>query len=131
MRRVSFVPVSLAFFLVTVLLSVSPVISWRPLQNQKYNTTDFTYGGSKKYEGSSEFVDLKYHMGPVLTANITIHTIWYGAWKNSQKKIIREFINSISDVDAKHPSVAGWWKTVQLYTDQTGANISRTVKLGE
>ncbi|WOL08491.1 hypothetical protein Cni_G17244 [Canna indica] len=29
-----------------------------------------------------------------------------------------------------HPSVAAWWRTVRLYTDQTGANVSTTVLLG-
>ncbi|KAL0403072.1 UNVERIFIED_CONTAM: protein EXORDIUM-like 3 [Sesamum radiatum] len=70
-------------------------------------------------------------MGPVLTANITVYPIWYGTWQSSQKRIIREFIGSISATGSKTPSVAGWWKTVQLYTDQTGANISGTVHVGE
>ncbi|GAV64862.1 Phi_1 domain-containing protein [Cephalotus follicularis] len=118
--------------ILTLLLTITttPVISWRPWPHLKPNASDLLYGGSKKFEGSSEFVHLKYHMGPVLTANITVHAIWYGAWQNSQKKIIREFISSISDVNAKHPSISGWWKTAQLYTDQTGANISSTVRLG-
>ncbi|XP_047325010.1 protein EXORDIUM-like 3 [Impatiens glandulifera] len=109
----------------------SPAAAWRPWPNIKPNSTDLIFAGSKKYEGSSEFVHLRYHMGPVLTANITLHIIWYGTWKNSQKRIIRDFVNSISSTDSKPPSVSGWWKTVQLYTDQTGANISRTVRLGE
>ncbi|KAI3940037.1 hypothetical protein MKW98_029813 [Papaver atlanticum] len=112
-----------------------PVISSTPwphhVKQISGNGKDLEFGSSKKYEGSSEFVHLKYHMGPVLTSTITVHPIWYGTWKNSQKKIIREFINSISSDDSKHPSVSGWWKTVQLYTDQTGANISRAVHLGE
>ncbi|KAL2558527.1 Protein EXORDIUM-like 3 [Forsythia ovata] len=107
-----------------------PAVGWRPWPSQKPNTTDFIYGGSKKYEGSSEFVHLKYHMGPVLTANITVYPIWYGIWKKSQKRIIRDFISSFSALDSKPPSVAGWWKTVRLYTDQTGANISRNVYIG-
>ncbi|KAL0359021.1 UNVERIFIED_CONTAM: protein EXORDIUM-like 3 [Sesamum angustifolium] len=120
-------PLLLFFFLFFAV----PVVSWRPWPNAKPNSTDFLYGGSKKYEGSSEFVHLKYHMGPVLTANITVYPIWYGTWQSSQKRIIREFIGSISAAGSKSPSVAGWWKTVQLYTDQTGANISGTVHVGE
>lgn len=112
------------------LLSIAPAVAWRPWPNQQINGSDLELGGSKKYEGSSEFVHLRYHMGPVLTANITVYTIWYGTWQKSQKRIIREFINSISATDSKRPSVAVWWKTVQLYTDQTGANISRAVHLG-
>lgn len=69
-------------------------------------------------------------MGPVMTTNITVHIIWYGKWQPSQKRIIREFINSISADSVPPPSVSGWWKTVQLYTDQTGSNISRTVRIG-
>ncbi|PPD95851.1 hypothetical protein GOBAR_DD07109 [Gossypium barbadense] len=62
--------------------------------------------GSKKYESSSELVNLRYHMGPVLSGSITVHTIWGGRWQKSQKKIIREFFGLISAVNAKHPSVA-------------------------
>lgn len=125
------VTVVLSLTLLTILLTVSPSIAWRPWPSMKHNSSEYIYGNSKKYEGSSEFVHMKYHMGPVLTANITVHPIWYGTWLKSQKRIIREFINSISAVESKRPSVAGWWKTVQLYTDQTGANISRTVRLGQ
>ncbi|XP_073311500.1 protein EXORDIUM-like 3 [Primulina huaijiensis] len=121
---------SLILFFFFFLLA-GPATCWRPWPYANPNTTDFLFAGSKKYEGSSEFVQLKYHMGPVLTANITVYPIWYGAWQSSQKRIIREFISSISDADSTPPSVSGWWKTVRHYTDQTGANISRTVRLGE
>uniref|UniRef100_A0A0C9S5P2 TSA: Wollemia nobilis Ref_Wollemi_Transcript_12577_1809 transcribed RNA sequence n=1 Tax=Wollemia nobilis TaxID=56998 RepID=A0A0C9S5P2_9CONI len=87
------------------------------------------FGVSKRYEGSSEFVHMRYHNGPVLTSNITVHTIWYGNWNPIDKRIIRDFLLSISS-SGKSPSVGGWWKTVQLYTDQTGSNISRNVVLG-
>ncbi|KAL2329377.1 hypothetical protein Fmac_022804 [Flemingia macrophylla] len=121
---------SVALLLFLLLVAAAPASAWRPWPG-KMNTTDYAFGDSKKYEGSSEFVKLRYHMGPVLTTNITVHTIWYGKWERRQKKIIREFINSISAAEARHPSVAGWWRTVELYTDQTGSNISKTVRLGE
>ncbi|KAL7147557.1 hypothetical protein ABFS83_06G115300 [Erythranthe nasuta] len=117
--------------LLLLLLLTGPVFCWRPWPTTKPNSTDILYGGSKKYEGSSEFVHLKYHMGPVLTANITVYPIWYGTWLPSHKRIIREFIASISAADSKPPSVAGWWRTVQQYTDQTGDNITRSVRVGE
>ncbi|KAM1069930.1 hypothetical protein ACFX13_001836 [Malus domestica] len=123
-------PVLLLLTVLTFFLSANPAIAWRPWPHLKHNTSDLRFGDNKKFEGSSDFVKLRYHMGPVLTANITVHTIWYGTWQPRQKKIIREFINSISAAGSKRPSVAGWWRTVQLYTDQTGANISRTVQLG-
>jgi hypothetical protein len=122
-------PITFAPLLLFLFFTV-PAVCWRPWPNSKPNSTDSLYGGSKKYEGSSEFVHLKYHMGPVLTTNITVYPIWYGTWQNSQKRIIRDFIGSISAVEAMKPSVARWWKTVQLYTDQTDANVSGTVVLG-
>ncbi|KAH6761250.1 EXORDIUM like 3 [Perilla frutescens var. frutescens] len=116
-------PITAALLL---LFFTAPVISWRPWPN----STASIFGASKKFEGSSEFVKLQYHMGPVLTANITVYPIWYGKWQSSQKRIIRDFINSISAADSKPPSVAAWWRTVTLYTDQTGANISSAVRVG-
>ncbi|XP_010266210.1 PREDICTED: protein EXORDIUM-like 5 [Nelumbo nucifera] len=84
---------------------------------------------SNKYEGSSDLVNLRYHMGPVLSSPINIYLIWYGKWAPSQKLLIKDFLLSISANHraAPSPSVSGWWSTVSLYTDQTGANISRSV----
>ena len=93
-----------------------------------------TLSSSKKFEGSSDIVNLRYHMGPVLSSPINIYLIWYGKWPVSQKLIIKDFLLSISSANrgrgAPSPSVADWWGTVALYTDQTGANISRTVVIG-
>ncbi|KAI7980725.1 Protein EXORDIUM-like 5 [Camellia lanceoleosa] len=88
-----------------------------------------TLSSSKKFEGSSELVDLRYHMGPVLSSPINIYLIWYGKWPQSHKLIINDFLLSISTTTTSndHPSVAEWWRTVSLYTDQTGANVSRSV----
>ncbi|GMJ14917.1 EXORDIUM like 3 [Hibiscus trionum] len=121
-------PLLLCFLTVTTL---TPATGYRPLPHLKPNSSGLDLGGSKKFEGSSSFVHMRYHMGPVLTSSITVHTIWYGRWQKSQKKIIREFIGSISAVNAKQPSVSGWWETVQLYDDQTGANTSGDVRLGQ
>ncbi|CAL0316688.1 unnamed protein product [Lupinus luteus] len=89
-----------------------------------------TLSSSKRFEGSSDLVNLKYHMGPVLSSPINIYLIWYGNWKQPQKLLIKDFLLSISTTNrraAPSPSVSDWWSTVSLYTDQTGANISRTV----
>ncbi|GAY32613.1 hypothetical protein CUMW_281330 [Citrus unshiu] len=80
------VTVVLSLTLLTILLTVSPSIAWRPWPNMKHNSSEYIYGNSKKYEGSSEFVHMKYHMGPVLTANITVHPIWYGTWLKSAEE---------------------------------------------
>lgn len=85
---------------------------------------------SKRFEGSSDLVHLRYHMGPVLSSSpIKIYLIWYGKWALSQKILIKDFLSSISTDAATtpSPSVAEWWRTVSLYTDQTGANVSRSV----
>ncbi|KAK6946544.1 Protein EXORDIUM-like [Dillenia turbinata] len=88
-----------------------------------------TLSSNKKYEGSSDLVHVKYHMGPVLSSPINIYVIWYGKWAAPQKLLIKDFLLSISASHraAPFPSVADWWRTVSLYTDQTGSNISRTV----
>ncbi|KAL5791338.1 hypothetical protein ACOSQ2_006226 [Xanthoceras sorbifolium] len=90
---------------------------------------------SKKFEGSSNLVNLRYHMGPVLSSSpIKIYLVWYGHWSPSQKLLIKDFILSISTPPPKHKpnskpisTVSDWWRTVSLYTDQTGANVSRTL----
>ncbi|KAJ4955563.1 hypothetical protein NE237_012346 [Protea cynaroides] len=99
-----------------LLLFTTPVIGWRPGPNQQQNTMNTT--------SDLEFGGLRSMMDPL--SSFTSGTIW-----KSQKRIIRGFLNSISAVNGKHPSVAGWWETVQIYTDQTGANISHNVRLGE
>ncbi|KAM1683990.1 hypothetical protein TB2_034691 [Malus domestica] len=87
-----------------------------------------TLSSNKKFEGSSNLVDLRYHMGPVLSSSpINIYLIWYGKWAPPQKLLITDFIHSISAAPSASPSVAEWWRTVSLYTDQTGANVSRSV----
>ncbi|KAK9103267.1 hypothetical protein Sjap_020521 [Stephania japonica] len=101
------------------------------------SSSDLEFGSSKKFEGSSEFVHLRYHMGPVLTSNITVHPIWYGHWSPLQKRIIRSFLSSISAPTPStphrrpQPTVSAWWRTVRLYTDQTNQNISKTLLLGQ
>lgn len=66
-------------------------------------------------------------MGPVLSSPINIYIIWYGKWDALEQLLIKDFLSSISDVTPPSPSVSEWWRTVSLYTDQTGANISRSL----
>lgn len=86
------------------------------------------YNEEKNYEGSSELIDLKYHMGPVLASPINLYIIWYGRWDPNHESTITDFIFSISS-EAPYPSVADWWRTLTLYTDQTSSNITRNVAL--
>ncbi|KAL5212222.1 hypothetical protein ABZP36_023069 [Zizania latifolia] len=120
-----------------VFLVFAPLaVAWRPWPPSNASGEAAGIGVSKKFEGSSEFVKLQYHMGPVLAADITVHPIWYGQWPAEQKRTIRAFLRSLSPSDSEEggipsPSVAAWWRTVRLYTDQTSANVSAVVKLGQ
>lgn len=87
------------------------------------------FNQAENYEGSSDLLDLEYHMGPVLAAPIDLYIIWYGRWNPSRQVIIRDFLHSISSPSVSYPSVADWWKTVRLYTDQTGENITSSITL--
>ncbi|KAL0913329.1 hypothetical protein M5K25_016780 [Dendrobium thyrsiflorum] len=89
-----------------------------------------TLGESKRYEGSSDLVNLRYHMGPVLSSSIKLYLIWYGRWAPSQQSTIRDFLLSISDSSSPSPSVSEWWSAVSLYADQTGANVTRSLTIG-
>ncbi|XP_077246332.1 protein EXORDIUM-like 5 [Tasmannia lanceolata] len=95
-------------------------------------TSSLPLSSSKKFEGSSDLVHLRYHMGPVLSSPINIYLIWYGKWTPPQKLLIKDFLLSISQSTPSKipsPSVSQWWSTVSLYTDQTNANISGNVQI--
>ncbi|XP_065853257.1 protein EXORDIUM-like 7 [Euphorbia lathyris] len=82
------------------------------------------------YEGSSDLVDLQYHMGPVLSSpTINLYIIWYGHWNHNHQNTIKDFIFSLSSPSSPYPSVPDWWRTVRLYTDQTGSNITSNILL--
>uniref|UniRef100_A0A0D9WLG1 Protein EXORDIUM-like 3 n=1 Tax=Leersia perrieri TaxID=77586 RepID=A0A0D9WLG1_9ORYZ len=122
----------LALFYLLLALAPLAVTAWRPWPPRNASGGELAgIGASKKYEGSSDFVKLQYHMGPVLAADITVHPIWYGKWPVSHKRTIRAFLRSLSAAGVPSPSVSAWWRTVRLYTDQTSSNVSATVRLGE
>ncbi|EEE65036.1 hypothetical protein OsJ_20018 [Oryza sativa Japonica Group] len=81
-----------------VLLVLAPLaaVAWRPWPPRNGSGEVEGIGASKKFEGSSDFVKLQYHMGPVLAADITVHPIWYGRWPAEQKRTIRAFLRSLS-----------------------------------
>ncbi|XP_010926883.2 protein EXORDIUM-like 5 [Elaeis guineensis] len=88
-----------------------------------------TLPASKRYEGSSDLVDLRYHMGPVLSLPIRLYLIWYGRWTPALQLPIRDFLLSLSDASVAAPSAAQWWSTIALYADQTGANVSLSLSI--
>lgn len=107
------------FFLSCIFLSAL-AFSWDP--NGEF------FSQEKNFEGSSDLVDLKYHMGPVLASPINLYIIWYGHWNPNHQSTIRDFIYSLSS-PSSYPSVADWWRTIRLYTDQTGSNITSNIVL--
>ncbi|KAK9267473.1 hypothetical protein L1049_009899 [Liquidambar formosana] len=109
------------FLLLSLLLFTSLALPWSPNQQFKH---------AKNYEGSSDLVDVQYHMGPVLASPINLYIIWYGHWNPTHQSTIRDFLYSIS-YPSSFPSVADWWRTVRLYTDQTGSNITGNIVLSE
>lgn len=137
--HVFFVSTFLFIFLFHYFITTAHAAS-SPSSSQTLNTnTDYMINpklppraltSSKKFEGSSNLVNLRYHMGPVLTSSpINLYLIWYGLWAPSQKLLIKDFLLSLSPSTpaTPSPSVSDWWRTLSLYTDQTGANVSRTV----
>ncbi|GMI82208.1 EXORDIUM LIKE 7 [Hibiscus trionum] len=78
--------------------------------------------------GSPDPDKLEYHMGPVLASPLKLYIIWYGNWNQTHQDTIRDFLSSFSS-PAPRPSVADWWSTVRLYTDQTGSNVTDSITL--
>ncbi|KAF8408616.1 hypothetical protein HHK36_004679 [Tetracentron sinense] len=112
--------------LLTIYFFFTIALSGSGHHNQQFNE-------AKNYEGSSDLVNLEYHMGPVLASPIHLYTIWYGHWNPTHQSIIRDFLLSLSSSSSSssssYPSVADWWRTIRLYTDQTGANITGDIVL--
>ncbi|URE35040.1 hypothetical protein MUK42_02834 [Musa troglodytarum] len=78
---------------------------------------------SKRYEGSSDLVHLRYHMGPVLSSPINLYLIWYGPWPAALQAPLRDFLLSLSDPAPPPPSAAQWWSTVALYRPDRGQRL--------
>ncbi|NMR89774.1 hypothetical protein HKB06_28965, partial [Vibrio parahaemolyticus] len=59
---------------------------------------------------------LKYHKGPLLKGNITLHLLWYGTFTPTQRSIVIDFLESLTSTSSpESPSVSTWWKTTESY----------------
>ncbi|TKY74383.1 EXORDIUM 2 [Spatholobus suberectus] len=61
---------------------------------------------------------LKYHKGPLLKGNVTVHILWYGNFTPTRRSIIVDFIQSLGSIPHTHhpsPSVFSWWRTTARY----------------
>ncbi|KMZ67933.1 Phosphate-responsive 1 family protein [Zostera marina] len=125
-----------AAFVIAIIPLTSSSIGRGQHQNMqvlKPNLSDSGVGlsASSRYEGSSSFVHVRYHMGPVLSSPIVLYLIWYGKWNPKHQSTIRSFLLSISDESSHSPSVYSWWATtVALYTDQTNSNVTTSITIG-
>ncbi|KAL1310097.1 hypothetical protein HN51_052771 [Arachis hypogaea] len=68
-----------------------------------------------------EPVVLKYHKGPLLKGNLTLNLLWYGNFTLTQRSIILNFIQSLTNSSThrrrtQSPSAASWWQTTATYT---------------
>ncbi|KAL0908594.1 hypothetical protein M5K25_023096 [Dendrobium thyrsiflorum] len=59
---------------------------------------------------------LRYHNGPLLKGNLTLHILWYGKFTPSQRAAISDFVVSLSPSSKlPPPSAASWWATTAAY----------------
>ncbi|KAL7210829.1 hypothetical protein ACSBR2_013826 [Camellia fascicularis] len=112
-----------------LLLSLSSLSHLTLVHPWLWTQTQQQFNQPTNYEGSSNLVDLQYHMGPILSSPINLYIVWYGShWNPNHQSTIRDFLYSLSS-PAPPPSVADWWRTIRLYTDQTGSNITGNIIL--
>ncbi|XP_027339049.1 protein EXORDIUM-like 2 [Abrus precatorius] len=119
------------------------VASFVLVQSQIPNTWEATTFQNMLALVQEEPVILKYHKGPLLKGNVTVHILWYGNFTTTQRSIILHFIKSLSSVPHSRrtrrpsPSVFSWWRTTARYrggpcTLTVGNQIlDRTYSLGK
>jgi len=69
---------------------------------QQPNKANLQFGTSKKHEGFSPYVNMRCHMGPMLTSAINLYKI--GIWSKKEKRVIDEIFLFISN-NTKNPFV--------------------------
>ncbi|XP_057442541.1 protein EXORDIUM-like 2 [Lotus japonicus] len=100
-------PLTHSFFLLLILL-----LSCKPNTSQ----AKFRSPNRKLALVQEQPLVLKYHKGPLLNGNITLHLIWYGTFTPKQRSILLDFIQSLSATrHTPSPSVSSWWKTTERY----------------
>ena len=73
-------------------------------------------GGSPKVAAST---DIEYHGGPVMTRQINVYYIYYGAWTAAAKTVVEKIVESMSDLPSTDEhSVYGWWNINTKYYQQ-------------
>lgn len=73
-------------------------------------------------------IGINFWGGPVITTGINVYPIWYGAWDQTSKDIIINFINSLGPKNADvATSVRKWWKINGLYYNASGAYPSQSI----
>ncbi|GJP68896.1 hypothetical protein CLOP_g25541 [Closterium sp. NIES-67] len=65
----------------------------------------------------------------VMYKPISVYLLWYGKFTESQKQIIRTFIESLNNSNDTDATVPSWWNVNRLYYDALGNHISAFVTL--
>lgn len=63
-----------------------------------------------------------YHGGPLLTGNLDLSLLFYGAVGRVQKHVIRGFLQSLNGGGLVQPQVSSWWHMVESYQSISSPN---------
>ncbi|KAK7410512.1 hypothetical protein VNO78_01340 [Psophocarpus tetragonolobus] len=72
------------------------------------------HGMLSMVEVQPEPIILKYHKGPLLKGNVTVHINWYGNFTPTHRSIVVDFIKSLSSTRHR-PSPLLWWRITARY----------------
>lgn len=71
-----------------------------------------------------------YHAGPLLSGNIPVNLVWYGKFTPEQRRIISDFIASLSNPTPEQPSVASWLRLTDKFYHAATFPVSLNLSLG-
>ncbi|CAI6001219.1 unnamed protein product [Closterium sp. NIES-64] len=66
----------------------------------------------------------------VMERPISVYVVWYGAFSEAQKQMVRAFTASLSPNADPSVTVPLWWNINRLYYDSSGNHISESVTWG-
>jgi hypothetical protein len=103
--------------LVTLLVCSSATASFKPAQSFIAPLRPLTPSGQEPRDPASRST-IKYTIGTkVLTSDVNLYMIYYGAWTVAQKTLVNEFSNNISN--------SSWYKTTKLYYSQAQSTANK------
>lgn len=64
---------------------------------------------------------LTHHGGRLVTGNLNVGILWYGAVEKVQKDAVLSFLKSLNPTAGAAPQVSSWWQIVESYQSFTKA----------